>query len=102
VDIVANYDEMLAVLRVIHAHASITDKDKACNPCDTTGLAQATGLEPQEVADRLGDALRRGRMIEARETPGGTKPYYVDIRLTRNGEAAVEAAMRAEPKDQGD
>jgi hypothetical protein len=89
---------MLAVLRVVHDHASIAEKDKACNPCDTTGLAQVTGLDPQEVADRLGDALRRGRMIEARKTPGDTKPYYVDIRLTANGRAAVEAAARTERK----
>lgn len=95
----ANYDEIMAVLRVIDDHASVSDKDPACTPCDTEGLARAMGLEPQEVADRLGDALRRGRMIEARKTSGDTEPYFDHIRLTANGRAAVKAATSTDSKN---
>jgi hypothetical protein len=83
------YEEMLGVLKVVHEHESVADKDGACNPCDTTGLAQAMGLEPQEVADRLTAALARGQMITARKTSGETEPYYDQIRLSANGRAAV-------------
>jgi len=85
---------MLAVLKVVHEHESVTDKDPACNPCDTTALAKAMSLEPQEVADRLTAALARGQMISARKTPGETEPYYDQIRLTANGRAAVRHADR--------
>ena len=88
------YEEILQVLRVVRDHESVTDKGAACNPCDTTGLAQAMGLEPQEVADRLSAALARGQMITARKAPGGTEPYYDQIRLTANGRAAVGRAER--------
>jgi hypothetical protein len=83
------YEEMLAVLKVVHEHESVGNTDAVCKPCDTTGLAQAMGLEPQEVADRLTAALARGQMITARKTPGGTEPYYDQIRLSANGRAAV-------------
>jgi hypothetical protein len=76
----------------VRDHESITDNDAVCNPCDTTALAEAMGLEAQEVADRLSAALKRGQMITARKTPGGTEPYYDQIRLTANGRAAVQAA----------
>jgi hypothetical protein len=83
------YEEMVAVLKVVHEHESATDEDAVCNPCDTAGLAQAVDLEPQEVADRLTAALARGRMITARKTSGATEPYYDQIRLSANGRAAV-------------
>jgi hypothetical protein len=83
------YEEIVAVLKVVHDHESATGKDGVCNPCDTAGLAQAMGLEPQEVADRLTAALARGRMITARKTTGETEPYYDQIRLSANGRAAV-------------
>jgi hypothetical protein len=86
------YDDMLAVLRVVRDHESITDPDKACNPCDVPGLAKTMDLEPQEVADRLSDALKRGRMISARETRGATQPYFDHVRLSANGRAALQAA----------
>jgi hypothetical protein len=86
------YADILKVLRVVRDHESITDNDAACNPCDTTALAGAMGLEAQEVADRLSAALKRGQMITARKTPGETEPYYDQIRLTANGRAAVQAA----------
>ena len=85
----SRYDDVLAVLKVVHDHESIRDSDAACNPCETSELATAMGLEPQEVADRLSDAERRGRMITARKTKGDTEPYYTDIKLTPNGRAAV-------------
>ena len=86
------YEEVLAVLKVVHQHASGTNNDAACNPCDTTGLAQAMGLEPQQVADRLTAALARGHMITARKAPGETEPYYDQVRLSANGRAAVAHA----------
>jgi hypothetical protein len=86
---VTRYDDVLAVLKVIHEHESVHDPELACNPCETTALAKAMDLEPQEVADRLSDALRRGHMITAKKTKGDTEPYFVDIRLTPNGRAAV-------------
>jgi len=89
---VSRYDDVLAVMKMIHDHESIHDSDAACNPCETTALAEALGLEPQEVADRLSDAERRGRMITARKTKGETEPYFVDIKLTANGRAAVAHA----------
>ena len=85
----SRYADVLAVLKVVNDHESA---DAACNPCETTALAEAMGLEPQEVADRLSDAERRGHMITARKTKGATEPYFVDIRLTRNGRAAVAHA----------
>ena len=85
----SRYDDVLAVLKVVHDHESVHDPDIACDPCETTALAKAMSLEPQEVADRLSDAERRGRMITARKTKGETEPYFVDIRLTANGRAAV-------------
>jgi len=88
----SRYDEVLAVLQVIRDHESIHDRGVACNPCETMALAGAIGLEPQEVADRLSDAERRGRMITARKAKGDTEPYFVDIRLTANGRAAVAHA----------
>lgn len=84
---------MLAVLKIVHEHESVTDNDAVCNPCDTTGLAQAMGLDPQEVADRLTAALARGRMVTARKTTGGTEPYYDQVRLSANGRAAVTHAQ---------
>jgi len=86
---VSRYDDILAVLAVIHEHESLGDHAKACNPCETTALAEAMDLEPQEIADRLSEAERRGRMITARKPKGITEPYFVDIRLTPNGRAAV-------------
>ena len=83
------YDDVLAVLKVVHEHESIQDPAAACNPCETTALAKAMDLEPQEIADRLADAQRRGHMITAKKTKGDTEPYFVDIRLTPNGRAAV-------------
>ena len=83
------YDDVLAVLKVVRDHESAKDSDAACKPCDTAALAKAMGLEPQEVADRLSDAERRGRMITAKKTKGETEPYFEDIRLTPNGRAAV-------------
>ena len=88
----SRYDDVLAVLKVVLDHESVNDPKTACNPCDTPGLAKAMGLEPQEVADRLSDAERRGRMITARKAKGDTEPYFVDIRLTANGRAAVAHA----------
>lgn len=85
----SRYDDVLAVLKVVHEHESTRDSEAACNPCETTALAEAMGLEPQEVADRLSDAERRGRMITARKIKGATEPYFVDVRLTANGRAAV-------------
>jgi hypothetical protein len=76
------YDDLVAVLRVVR------DRE----PCDVNGLAEAMSLEPQEVADRLSDAMKRGRMVTARETKGDTKPYYDQIKLTANGKAAVQKA----------
>jgi hypothetical protein len=90
------YADILTVLRVVRDHESITDNDAACNPCDTTALAAAMGLEAQEVADRLSAALARGRMITARKTPGETEPYFDRIRLSANGRAALEAASTQE------
>jgi hypothetical protein len=86
---VTKYDDVLAVLKVVRDHESATDSSTACKPCDTAALAKAMGLEPQEVADRLSDAERRGRMITAKKTKGETEPYFEDIRLTPNGRAAV-------------
>jgi hypothetical protein len=86
---VSRYDDVLAVLKVVQDHESIHDPDAACNPCDTTALANAMGLEPQEIADRLSDAEKRGRMVTARKTKGDTEPYFDHIRLTANGRAAV-------------
>jgi hypothetical protein len=83
------YDDILAVLRVVRDHESVTTQDAVCNPCDTTRLAQAMGLEPQDVADRLSAALARGQMITARKTTGDTEPYYDQIKLSANGRAAV-------------
>ena len=85
----SRYDDVLAVLKVVHEHESIHDPAKACNPCETVALAEAMNLDPQEVADRLSDAEKRGRMITARKTKGDTEPYFVDVRLTANGRAAV-------------
>ena len=84
----SRYDDVLAVLQVVHQHESSHDAG-VCHPCETTALAEAMGLEPQEVADRLSDAERRGRMITARKPKGATEPYYDTIRLTANGRAAV-------------
>ena len=84
-----SYDDVLAVLKVVRDHESVNDPKKSCKPCDTAGLAKAMGLEPQEVADRLVDAERRGRMITAKKAKGETEPYFEDIRLTPNGRAAV-------------
>ena len=84
----SRYDDVLAVLKVVRDHESIHDPE-VCNPCETTALAKAMGLEPQEVADRLSDAEKRGRMISANKTKGDTEPYFVDIRLTPNGRAAL-------------
>jgi len=89
---VSRYDDVLAVLKVVRDHESIHDPDLACNPCETTALAKAMGEEPQEVADRLSDAERRGRMITARKSKGETEPYFDNIRLTPNGRAAVTHA----------
>lgn len=86
---VSRYDDVLAVLKVVRDHESGNDPKKACKPCDTAGLAKAMGLEPQEVADRIADAEKRGRMITAKKTKGETEPYFEDIRLTPNGRAAV-------------
>jgi len=86
------YDDVLAVLKVVHEHESIHDPELGCNPCETTALAKAMDLDPQEVADRLSDAEKRGRMITSRKTKGDTEPYFVDIRLTANGRAAVAHA----------
>src|SRR3954468_22789673 len=86
------YDDMLAVLRVVHDHESAKEPAKGCNPCDVAGLAEATKLEPQEVADRLSDAIKRGRMITARQPKGDTQPYFDQVRLTPNGRAAVQKA----------
>src|SRR3954452_19812149 len=86
------YDDMVAVLRVVQNHESVKDPAKACNPCNVPGLAEAMGLEPQEVADRLDEARKRGRMITARETKGPTQPYFDLVRLTANGRAAVQKA----------
>ncbi|MCU1450094.1 MAG: hypothetical protein JWP02_2264 [Acidimicrobiales bacterium] len=83
------YDDILAVLRVVREHESSTDQDAVCNPCVTAGLAYALGLEPQEIADRLSDALARGHMITARKTTGDTEPYYDQIKLSANGRAAA-------------
>ncbi|MBV9410447.1 MAG: hypothetical protein JO148_02525 [Acidimicrobiia bacterium] len=83
------YDDVLAVLKVVRDHESVKDSDEACMPCDTAGLAKAMGLEPQEVADRLADAQRRGRMVTVKKTKGETEPYFEDVRLTPNGRAAV-------------
>jgi hypothetical protein len=88
----SRYDDVLAVLKVVRDHESVNDPAAACNPCETMALAKAMGLEPQEVADRLSDAQRRGQMITARKTKGETEPYFDNIRLTRNGRAAVEHA----------
>ena len=89
------YDDLVAVLRVVRDHEAAKDPAKGCTPCDVTGLAEAMGLEPQEVADRLDDARKRGHMITARETKGATKPYLDLIRLTANGRAAVQKAEAA-------
>jgi len=86
---VSRYDDVLAVLKVVHEHESVHDAAAACNPCETKALAEAMGLEPQEIADRLSDAEKRGRMITARKTKGETEPYFDNIRLTANGRAAV-------------
>jgi hypothetical protein len=86
---VSRYDDVLAVLKVVRDHESANDPKQGCKPCDTAGLSKATGLEPQEVADRVADAEKRGRMITAKKTKGETEPYFEDIRLTPNGRAAV-------------
>jgi len=86
------YDDLVAVLRVVRDHEAAKDKGKGCNPCDVNGLAEAMELEPQEVADRLSDAMKRGHMLTARETKGDTKPYYDQIKLTANGKAAAQRA----------
>jgi len=86
------YDDVLAVLKVVQDHESVHDAERACNPCETVALAKAMDLEPQEVADRLSEAERRGRMITARKPKGDTQPYFVDVRLTANGRAAVAHA----------
>jgi hypothetical protein len=83
------YDDVLAVLKVVHEHESIRDPGVACNPCETAALAEAMDLDPQEVADRLSDAEKRGRMITAKKSKGVTEPYFSDVRLTANGRAAV-------------
>jgi hypothetical protein len=94
------YDDILAVLRVVRDHESATGTDAPCSPCDTVALAEAMGLEPQEVADRLSAALARGQMITARKTRGETEPYFDQIRLSANGRAAVEAAKGSgQPSD---
>ena len=90
----SRYDDVLAVLKVIRDHESVHDPKTACNPCETTALAKAMGLEPQEVADRLSDAEKRGHMITAKKTKGETEPYFVDVRLTPNGRAAVAHASQ--------
>ena len=90
----ARYDDVLAVLKVVRDHESTRDADGACNPCETIALAEAMGLEPQEVADRLSDAERRGRMITAKKAEGETAPYFSDVRLTPNGRAAVARHSR--------
>jgi hypothetical protein len=82
------YDDIIAVLRIVLDHESVTE-DNACSPCDTAGLAQAMGLEPQEVADRLSAAISRGHMITARKKTGDTEPYFDQIKLSANGRAAV-------------
>jgi hypothetical protein len=86
---VTRYDDVLAVLEVVHEHESVHDSEVACNPCETAALATAMDLDPQEIADRLSDAQRRGHMITAKKTKGDTEPYFVDIRLTPNGRAAL-------------
>jgi hypothetical protein len=88
------YDDILVILRVVRDHESVTANAAACRPCDTTGLAEAMGLEPQEVADRLAAALARGQMITARKTRGATEPYFDQIRLSANGRASIEAGER--------
>jgi len=84
------YDDILAVVHVVGDHESAKDPAKGCNPCDVNGLAEAMGLEPQEVADRVSDAIKRGRMVTARETKGDTQPYFDQIKLSANGKAAVQ------------
>ena len=91
-DRMTRYDDLVAVVRVVRDHESVKDPAKGCNPCDVNGLAEATGLEAQEVADRLSDAMKRGRMVTAHQTKGDTQPYYDQVRLTPNGRAAVEKA----------
>ena len=86
------YDDIVAVLRVVQDHESATGTDAACSPCDTVALAEAMGVEPQEVADRLSAAIARGQMITARKTKGATEPYFDQVRLTANGRAAVQSA----------
>jgi len=88
------YGDIVAVLRVVRDHESDTGTNAGCSPCDTAALAEAMGLEPQEIADRLSDAIARGHMITARKTRGSTEPYFDQIRLSANGRAAVEAAER--------
>src|SRR6478752_9721525 len=90
------YDDLVAVLRVVGDHEAAKDPAKGCNPCNVNGLAEAMDLEPQEVADRLADAMKRGRMITARETKGDTQPYFDQIRVTANGRAAVQKAAGAD------
>ncbi|MBV8386506.1 MAG: hypothetical protein JOZ68_04070 [Acidimicrobiia bacterium] len=90
----ARYDDVLDVLKVVRDHESIRDPDKACNPCETIALAKAMDLEPQEVADLLSDAERRGRMITAKKAKGETEPYFSNVRLTPNGRAAVARHSR--------
>jgi predicted transcriptional regulator len=72
------HDEVLDLLQLIAQRS----------PCDTTELAQAMGLEPQEMADRLVEAGKTD-YITAQSTPGGTTPYLVEIGLTANGQAAL-------------
>jgi hypothetical protein len=86
--VAVKYDDIIAVLRIVRDHESVTD-GSVCNPCDTAGLAQAMGVEPQEVADRLSAAISRGHMITARKRTGDTEPYFDQIRLTANGRAAA-------------
>jgi hypothetical protein len=97
------YDDLVAVLRVVGDHEAAKDPAKGCNPCNVNGLAEAMDLEPQEVADRLADAMKRGRMITARETKGDTQPYFDQIKLSANGKAAVQrgSADGAGAGDQG-
>src|SRR5260370_30328335 len=51
------YDDIVGLLRVVRDHESATGTEAACSPCDTIALAEAMGLEPQEVADRLSAAI---------------------------------------------
>jgi len=89
------YDDIVGLLRVVRDHESATGTEAGCSPCDTVALAEAMGLEPQEVADRLSAAIARGHMVTARKTRGATEPYFDQVRLSANGRAAVESAERS-------